>query len=153
MPFCSLSLLMAGVATEKPGSHLYPWSVFFTRILSPRSKTTLFICSLKLGVDTEKLSFQKAALNRYGYWILNSWWLDHFSVWLEAPKCPTEKLWSTSTRKVSLATVNDYFATLFFFFSSLNCRSYFFRWASFEIPLAKRKKQSGAICWLFTFPH
>lgn len=59
---------MAGVATEKPGAHLYLGrSVFFARILSARSKTTLFICSLKLGVDTEKLSFQKAALNRHGY--------------------------------------------------------------------------------------
>lgn len=60
---------MSGVATEKPGSHLYPYrSLFFATVLLDRCQTSiLFICSLKHSVDTEKLKFQKAALNILGY--------------------------------------------------------------------------------------
>lgn len=54
---------MAGVATEKPDPHLYPLKE--CAVLLARNQT-LFICSLELGVDTEKPRFQKAALNTPG---------------------------------------------------------------------------------------
>lgn len=59
---------MAGVATEKPVSHrwLKGACVCYSLIGRKIKPSTLFICSLKLSVDTEKLMFQKAALNRPG---------------------------------------------------------------------------------------
>lgn len=66
------------------------------RVLARIQTSTLFICSLRLGVDTEKPRFQMAALNT---WLLNLEFLltwSFFSVLLEAPECCTEKLWSTS---------------------------------------------------------
>lgn len=68
--FTPLSILIAGVATEKPGSHLYSQRsmVVATVLLAKTQTSTLFICSLKLSVDTEKLRFQEAALNT---WLLN----------------------------------------------------------------------------------
>lgn len=91
---------MAGVVTEKPGTH--PRRTGACSCYSPWLEViylTLFICSLKLGVDTEKLRFQKAAL-KAGLFNLEYFRLDHdFSVLLEAPECRTEKLWCASTRR------------------------------------------------------
>lgn len=107
------------------------------RVLLAGTRTsTLFICSLKLGVDTEKPWFQKAALNTLGYWILNSFWLDHFSVFGLRLQSVLQKSFGLS----QLATVDDYFTTFFYFWTV----DLIFRWASFEIPF----KMSGAILWL-----
>lgn len=60
---------MAGVATEKPGYHPYPEGVFCipqcSYWLNRNLNMTLFICSLKLGVDTEKPRIQMAAFNTW----------------------------------------------------------------------------------------
>lgn len=103
----SLAFLWFDVTKGPFTPKVYWWQVWLQRNLVPifllggvrvllaRIQTsTLFICSLKRGVDTEKPRFQKAALNTLGFWISNSFWLDHFSVLLEAPECCTEKLWS-----------------------------------------------------------
>lgn len=52
-------------------SYRETWLIsMLTGVLLARNPTfTLFICSLKLGVDTEKLRFQKAALNTL--WLLD----------------------------------------------------------------------------------
>lgn len=81
--------------------------------------STLFICSLKLSVDTEKLMFQKAALNRPGIpelWIILTWSLQCLA-W--GPRVLYRK--ALVCLEVSLATVNDYFKNFLF----LDCRTYF----------------------------
>lgn len=65
--------MVAGVATEKPGFPsltLEEFIVLCHRVLLTWIKrySRLFICSLRLDVDTEKSSSQMAALLRVGIW-------------------------------------------------------------------------------------
>jgi len=74
---------MAGVATEKPGSHRYPDECFVFHCsywLNRNLNMTLFICSLKLGVDTEKLRIQMAAF-------LNTWFPYFMTITFQCFSC------------------------------------------------------------------
>lgn len=92
----------------------------FHVLLTNNQTSSLFICSLKLGVDTEKPQFQKAALNTINLEFLLTWLF--FSVLLEAPECSTEKLWSASRERCHRLPL---MAILQLFFFVLDYRYFF----------------------------
>lgn len=67
-------------------------------------------------------------------WLLNLEFLltwPFFSVWLEAPECSTEKLWSTSTMKCHWLLLMTILQPFFNFWTV----DHVFKWAGYEIPL------------------
>lgn len=117
---------MAGVATEKPVSISILKGRLF--VISEYNQTKIFICSLELGVDTEKPMFQKAALNTFGCWIL---WLDDFSVSSWGPRVLYRKA-LVYLKKASLATVRVFLQS---FFWTTDLLFFLFQWVASEILL------------------
>lgn len=91
--FCSAGVVVVGVATEKPG----PTSALQGASLTGE-KSNLSIIYLFWGlVWIQRSRAFRWQLYRNLVNESNSFWLDpFFSVVLEAPECPTEKLWLAS---------------------------------------------------------
>lgn len=89
---CSAAVVVVGVATEKPG----PTSTLcrVQVLLASTQTSALFICS------EARRGYREVGLSGGSFtetWLMNPIPSDlthFFSVVLEAPGCPTEKLWS-----------------------------------------------------------
>lgn len=113
--------------------------VVATVLLAKTQTSTLFICSLKLSVDTEKLRFQEAALNT---WLLNLeflFWLEHFSVFGLRLQSVVQKSFGLS----QLATVN------------YNLLFKFWDWFLFLVHFKKKKNSLQCLVHslALTYPH
>lgn len=93
---------MAGVATEKPGSHPYPegaFSFFTRKVLLAKNRNETFY-TIYLFSETRR-GYREAERSEGSF--KHTCWLNFaffdmrgsllFSVSLVAPKCRTEKLW------------------------------------------------------------